>query len=46
MLTQADTAIFPMYADLRTQFIMMAAEFAQAHRLLVSIVVRSNAHSG
>ena len=46
MLTQADTTIFPMYADVRTQSIMMAAEFAQAHGLLVSIVVRSNAHSG
>ena len=36
MLTQADTTIFPMYADLRTKSFMMAAELAQAHRLLVS----------
>ena len=36
LLTQADTKIYPHYADVRTQSVMMAAEFAQAHDLLVS----------
>lgn len=34
MLTQADTTVYPSYADIRTQSIKMAAEFAQAHSLL------------
>ena len=39
LLTQADTTIFPSYSDVRTHCVMIAAEFAQAHNLLVRIIV-------